>query len=328
LAYHQYGSIPEHRPPRRKFSFVDYSQYNPCSHHVIQKGFLGTAVVEQLVKAGFSVTILTRSQASRKDVPSGVAVVEVNYDSPDSIIKALKGQDVLINTVGSGAISGQKPIIDAAITAGVKRYVPADFGSITADPEAQKLAVIKKMAVIQDYLKAKAAEGKIEWTVFQVGAFLDLVVGSVPFAFDAVTKSIQWYDDGEAKFSTTTSTTIGKAIAAALKKPEETRNRVVYAHDIVLTQKKMVELAKKYITGGPEWTETKVSSGEELQKSLDLSQTGEFDFKAAMAQLKASIFSGRYRAMYEETDNELLGLGHFGEEDLEKLVKANLAKYN
>ena len=295
---------------------------------MIQKGFLGTAVVEQLVKAGFIVTILTRSQASLKDVPSGVSVVEVNYDSPDSITNALKGQDVLVNTANSGAIAGQKPIIDAAITAGVKRYVPADYGSFTTDPEAQKLAVMMPMADIQYYLKNKAAEGEIEWTVFQTGAFLDMVVGLVPLAFDAATKSIQWYDDGEAKFSTTTLTTIGKAIAAALKKPEETKNRVVFVHDIVVTQKKLVELAKKYVTAGPEWTETRVNSGDEIQRTIDLLNSGKFDMKTAMGQIKAGLLSGKFKAFYKETDNELLGLGSFGEEDLETLVKANLTKFN
>ena len=254
--------------------------------------------------------------------------MEVNYDSPESITNALKGQDVLVNTAGSGAIAGQKPIIDAAIIAGVKRYVPADYGSFTTDPEAQKLAVMMPMTDIQNYLKSKAAEGKIEWTIFQTGAFLDMIVGLMPLAFDAATKSIQWYDDGEAKFSTTTSATIGKAIAAALKKPEETRNRVVFVHDIVVTQKKLVELAKKYITAGPEWTETRVNSGEELQKTLDLLKSGEFNMMTAMVQLKAALLSGQYRAMYKETDNELLGLGDFSEEDLEKLLKAKLAKYN
>jgi hypothetical protein len=184
------------------------------------------------------------------------------------------------------------------------------------------------MADIQNYLKNKAAEGKIEWTVFQTGAFLDMIVGMVPFLFDPATKSIQWYDDGEAKFSTTTSTTIGKAIAAALKKPEETKNRVVFVHDIVVTQKKLVDLAKKYLTAGPQWTETRINSGEELQRTLDLLKSGEFEMMAAMAQLKAAVVSGKYRAMYKETDNELLGLANFGEEDLEKLVKAKLAKYN
>ncbi|KAH8707198.1 NmrA-like family protein [Phaeosphaeriaceae sp. PMI808] len=295
---------------------------------LLGKGFLGTAVVEQLAKSGFSVTILTRSQAPVKDIPSGVSVVEVNYDSLDSVTNALKGQDVVVNTISAGAMVDQKLIINAAIAAGIKRYVPADYGSFTTDPKAQELAVIMPMVDIQNYLKNKAAEGKIEWTVFQTGAFLDMIVGLVPLAFDPATKSIQWYDDGEAKFSTTTSTTIGKAIAAALKKPEETRNRVLFVHDIVITQKKLIDLVKKYVTAGPEWTETRVNSGEELQRISELLKSGAFDMSAAIAQLKAGILGGKYRVMYKETDNELLGLGSFSAEDLEKLVKANLAKYN
>ncbi|KAF2185187.1 NAD(P)-binding protein, partial [Zopfia rhizophila CBS 207.26] len=291
---------------------------------LLGKGWLGTAVVEQLAKSGFSVTVLTRSRASVKDIPSGVSIAEVNYDSPESVTSALKGQDVLVNTVGTEAIAGQKPIIDAAVAAGVKRYVPADYGSCTTDPEAQKLPVIMPMADIQNYLKEKAGEGKIEWTVFQTGAFLDMIVGLVPFAFDPATKSIQWYDDGETRISTTTSGTIGKAIAGALKKPEETKNRVVFVHDIVVTQKRLVELAKKNIASGPEWTETEVNTSEEIQRTLNLMKQGKSDLMTGMAQLKAAIFSGKYRVLYEKTDNELLGLGSFSEEDLEALVATNL----
>ena len=254
--------------------------------------------------------------------------MEVNYDSLESVTNALKGQDVLVNTVGSGAISGQNLVIDAAIAADVKRYVPADYSSFTADPEAQTLPVIKPLVDVQNYLKEKAAEGKIEWTIFQTGAFLNLITGLMPLSFDPATKSIQWYDDGEAKVSATTTTTIGKAIAAALKKPGETRNRFVFVHDIVVTQKKLVELAKKYLTAGPEWTETRIDSNEELQRTFDLLKLGKFDHPTAMAQLKAAVCSGKYRAVFEETDNELLGLEGYAEEHLEELVKANLAKYN
>lgn len=240
---------------------------------------------------------------------------------------ALKGQDVLVNTVNTGAATGQKPIIDAAIAAGVKRYVPADYGSFTTDPEARNLQVIAPMTEIQSYIKEKAANGLIEWTLFQTGAFLDMIIGIVPLTFDLRARSIVWYDHGEAEFSATTSTSIGKAIAGALKKPDETKNRVVFVHDIVVTQKKLVSLAKKHVASGPEWVETRVKSRDELERTLDLAKQGKFDFMAGMAQLKAALLSGQYRSRYEKVDNELLGLDHFGEEDLEALIIANIARY-
>lgn len=295
---------------------------------MLQKGFLGTVVVEQLVQSGFSVTVLSRSQASVPHVPSGVSIVQVDYDSSDSITSALAGQDVVVNTMSSAAMVNQKLIIDAAIAAGVKRYVPADYGTFTADAAAHELAVIMPMADVQNYLKTKAAEGALEWTVFQTGVFLDMMVTVAPLAFDPAAKSIQWYDDGEAEFSASTTRTIGRAIAAALKKPDETKNRVVFVHDIVLTQKKLVALGKRYVAAGPEWSETRIDTAEEILRTVDRLSSGQFDMMTMIAQLKAGLLSGKYRSVYKKTDNELLGLEKFSEEDLVELVRTDLSKYS
>ncbi len=102
-----------------------------------KKGLLGSAVVDQLAAAGFAVTVLTRNRSSLKDLPSGIEAVEVDYNSVESLANALRGQDVIVTTTSAEALSNQKPIIDAAIAAGVKRFIPSDFGSFTHDPEAQ-----------------------------------------------------------------------------------------------------------------------------------------------------------------------------------------------
>ncbi|KEY77229.1 transcription factor NmrA [Aspergillus fumigatus] len=84
-----------------------------------QKGFLGSAVLDPLVKAGFDVTVLTRCRSS-------------------------------------------PPAIDASIQAGVKRFIPADFGALTTAPEAQGLPVRARPVEIQNYLKGKARLGEVE----------------------------------------------------------------------------------------------------------------------------------------------------------------------
>ncbi|KAH1551310.1 hypothetical protein LV164_001336 [Aspergillus fumigatus] len=109
---------------------------------LLGKGFLGSAVLDPLVKAGFDVTVLTRCRSSVEGVPVGVAVVEVDYTSIDSLEHALP--------------------IDASIQAGVKRFIPADFGALTTAPEAQGLPVRARPVEIQNYLKGKARLGEVE----------------------------------------------------------------------------------------------------------------------------------------------------------------------
>lgn len=85
-----------------------------------QKGFLGSAVLDQLVKAGFDVTVLTQCRSSVEGVPVRVAVVKVDYTSINSLEHALRGHDAVVSTVNSAAFMVQPPAIDASIRAGVK----------------------------------------------------------------------------------------------------------------------------------------------------------------------------------------------------------------
>ncbi|CAO2654525.1 Nn.00g112580.m01.CDS01 [Neocucurbitaria sp. VM-36] len=282
---------------------------------LVGRGFLGTSILEQLIKAGFSVTVVTRSLASLEHLPPIVEAAEADYNSLSSLVSAFKGHDAVIVAVNSGAIGGQKVMIDAAVQAEVSRFIPSDFGTMTTDPAAQTLPVHALLLDIQNYLKEKADKGEIEWTIFSSGAFLDLVIKMVPVVCDVANKEIVWYDAGDVKTSTTTTATIGKAIAAALKIPLETKNRNLFIHDAVLTQKEMVARVKKHVPG--EWKETQVSSEEELKATLEAVERGEFAMPTMMRMLKAAIWSGKYRSAYDKVDNEMLGLGLFSDEDLE-----------
>lgn len=287
-----------------------------------QKGFLGSAVLNQLVKAYFKVTLFTRNRNSVVDLPSGVSVAEVDYHSNDSLVRALQGQDAVVSTVNLEAVLDQKQVIDAAIVAGVKRFIPADFGALSTDPKAQSLPVDHALVQIQQYLADKARSTNLEYTVFATGPFLDLLF-AVPFVLDFPNRSIQLYGDGTAPFSTTTVASIGRAIVRSLKTPGATKNRVVYIHDLVLSQAKSLEVAKK-LTPGKTWTETTVDAQVDLQKHLDDLDTGKWTMEKTIGVRKATICGGGYKARYENVDNELLGLGFMSDEEFEEMARVRL----
>lgn len=283
---------------------------------MLQKGLLGSAILEQLVKNQFTVTVLSRSASSVNDIPSGVKVHQVDYSSQESLVEALTGQDVVVSTIGMSGILGQKTIIDASIKAGVKRYIPADWGSFTTDPNARTLPILQPMVEIQDYLKEKAASGALEYTIFSVGAFLDIVVNS-PFVLDLDAHSIQVYDEGRHPFSSTSVSGVGRAVAGALKAREATKNRNIFVHEAVLTQAKIVEWAKKHSPPGTQWTETKLDAQQELDRSLQELEKDPGNIGHAFPILKASILGGRYRAAYAKVDNEIVGLPLLTDKELE-----------
>lgn len=85
-------------------------------------------VSELLAKGDHTVTAITREDSSGT-FPKAVQVKKINYDSQDSIVAALKGQDALIITMSVRAPQEQvTKLIEAAGTAGVKWIVPNEWG--------------------------------------------------------------------------------------------------------------------------------------------------------------------------------------------------------
>lgn len=90
----------------------------------------------------------------------------------DELVAAFKGQDAVISTITTAAANGQKPLIDAAIAAGVRRFIPSEFGNDLRATEAVKLVPFFEDKVeTLNYLKAR--QDKIEWTAIPNGAFYD-----------------------------------------------------------------------------------------------------------------------------------------------------------
>lgn len=63
-------------------------------------------------------------------------------------------------------------VVDAAINAGVKRFIASDFGSNMMNKKTADLVVFTRRIAARKYLEKKAAEGKITWSAIACGAFL------------------------------------------------------------------------------------------------------------------------------------------------------------
>ncbi|KAL7922898.1 hypothetical protein ACQKWADRAFT_326525 [Trichoderma austrokoningii] len=290
---------------------------------LLGKGMLGSAILPQLLEQGFEVTLFTRSKASIKDLPSGVHVVEVDYTSLSGLAEAFKGKDVVICTITSTAISEQRIIIDAAIQASVKRFIPADFGALSTDPGAKDLPIHIPTGQIRQYLKEKAENGQIEYNAFASGLFMELIF-AFPFFFDYANRKVELVDGGKNPFSVTTVATVGKAVANMLKNSEGTKNRIFAIHDMTVTQAQLVRLVKKHSSPEPEWTETNLDSAVELQKSLDSFARDGFNMENAPMMLRAALLGGKYASAYKNVDNERFGLRLWTEKELDAFVASNI----
>lgn len=140
-------------------------------------GNLGPAILNQLLVAGFKVTVLTR-KSSTHNLPSSITAIPVNYDSLDSLTNALHGQEAVVSTIASAAIASaaiatQLLLVEAAAKAHVRRFIPSEFSSDRQNKKARAFPIYKDKAAVQAALENAAASSGMTYTLICTGPFLD-----------------------------------------------------------------------------------------------------------------------------------------------------------
>lgn len=280
-------------------------------------GNLGPSILSAFLNSSFNTTVLSR-EGSNSTFPSGVKVLRANYDSVDSLKQAFQEQDAIISLVGGGALGDQNKLIDAAIAAGVKRFIPSEFGSNTPNPRTRAIVPIfeGKFGTV-NYLKGK--EDSISWTSVVTGPFFDwgLKVGFL--GFNAQSKTATIIDSGNATFSSTNLSTIGEAVVKALENAEATKNQYVYVSGFQTSQNEILAAAER-ITG-EKWTISKTSAKDHIAKGNELLQKGDY---SGIAPLIQAITFGEEEQLGDLKPsglwNEKLGLKQDSFEDSIKTV--------
>lgn len=276
-------------------------------------GNLGPAILNAFLSAPeYNVTVISR-QESKSTFPDSVKVVRADYKSAESLTAALKGQDVVFSIVGGSALGDQKPIIDAAIAAGVKRFFPSEYGSNVPDPRVRAIVPVfeaKKGAV--DYLKSK--EDVIEWTSLITGPFFDwgLKVGFV-LGLNRKDKKATIINSGNTTFTSSTFPQIGRALIASLEHASETKNQYVTISSFAKTEKEILAAVEKVT--GDKYEVTDVKSDDLIAQGRGKLQKGDF---SGIADLIKAVAFGELGDLRSELWNEKLGLP---EEDFEEVVK-------
>ncbi|KAF7528402.1 hypothetical protein G7054_g10175 [Neopestalotiopsis clavispora] len=280
-------------------------------------GSLGSVMLDELLQAGFEVTVLTRS-ADQK-LPSNVTVMVVDYDSLESVTEALRGQQAVVSTIGGAALSKQLLLVEAAANAGVIRFIPSEFGSNTLHPKVAQLPVFTDKVAVQNALKKEADAGRLTYTLISNGPFLDWGIEH-GLICNPKEKSITIYDGGNQVFNATTLPTIGKSVASTLRHLDETKNRAVYISGAALTSKQVLKLAEK--ATGTSWNKTEASVGDRLSAAwAELKKDKPDQMIFIMGFIVTSIWGEGYGMPFEKTDNELLGIKETSEDEIIAMIQ-------
>jgi uncharacterized protein YbjT (DUF2867 family) len=219
-------------------------------------GTLGAPVLKALKSSEFNIFVVNR-QTSKSVYPrTQVITVPDDLDS-DAVAQALREKDIhaLIITIAGSHVDSQKKLIDAAFKGGVKRVMPAEFGSCdSADDKTNEiLPLMKGKKDVRDYLlsvQEKKREGaeKLTWTSLVTGHFFDYGLTGGLLKFDVRARRAYILDGGNIKFSASNLDFIGKAVIKILEKPKETENKLLYVHSHYVTQLEVLEALEK-VTG-------------------------------------------------------------------------------
>ncbi|CAG7979342.1 unnamed protein product [Penicillium olsonii] len=279
-------------------------------------GNIGPAVLEQLLNSGFDVTVLTR-QGSDHTFDSRARVTKVDYESLDSIKNALADQEIAVSTLNVGGVplAIHLRIIDAAVAAGVKRFIPSEFGSNTVNPQTAKLPVFADKIKVQDHLKTVSRDSGLSYSFLITGPFLDWGIQH-NFILNLSGPVVPLYDGGDRPFSSTTLSGVGKGVVGIIKNLDVTKNTAVYIEEARVSQKQLLQLSGKTLD-----TENIATADLEKEGYEELTKPSPNPAIIATRFIWRAIFGEGFGALYEtqELSNDLFGLKSLSEDELRGL---------
>lgn len=272
-----------------------------------------------MAEPSFTVSILSRPD-STSTFPTNIKVIKTDY-THDSLVEALKGQDALISSIAGTALTKQIDIIDAAIEAGVKRFVPGEFGSDTTNDKAlARVTFFGVKRAVTDHLKSK--EGQIAWTGIITGPFFDWGMKMGLFGFDFAKQAATLYEPGHAQpFSSSTLADIGTATARSLlpKNNALAKNKYIYVRSLTTTQDELLAAFEKQT--GKTWGKTIVEL-EPLVKDAG-EKVGKGDMSGIVGLILGALWDPECGMDFDVRGvvmNEELGMGTMSAEEAVKAL--------
>lgn len=136
----------------------------------------------------FSVTLLVRRDpASYNDLPSNITIKQIDFAERSTLVDALVGNDAVVVFTSMAPYndmdSVELELINASMKAGVKFFVPSEWGPDTAGGNGATTfrigpdtlpptPIIGMKRAVHNYLLARSGEGKIDFATLHTGNML------------------------------------------------------------------------------------------------------------------------------------------------------------
>ena len=188
-------------------------------------GGLGLRIAKALRVRGAGVRAVVRQgTAADRIMPLqevGVKVVEIDLGDLAQVTNACTGADCVVsalNGLHGTIIDTQSVLLDAAVAAGVPRFIPSDFClDFTRTPTGSN----RNMDLRREF-KDRLDGAPIRATSILNGAFMDMLTGQAPFILFGPRRVIHW-DDADRSLDFTTMDDVAAYTAATAMDPDTPR---------------------------------------------------------------------------------------------------------
>lgn len=210
-------------------------------------GNLGPHLAKAMVAQGMDVFALVRPQTmgnAEKVGPlkkMGVQLIPGDMNDPASLDRACEGMDAVVSALGGGQLMQQTDLLNAAVKAGVKRFIPSEFG---VDPHASGPGVcdlFDAKAAIQQKVK----ESGIDYTMIYTNGFMEFWgSGLGQMGNNPSSGEVMVYGSGGVPASMVTLQDVAYFTTAALDDPGMAKKEMRITAN-VRTQEELISLWEK-----------------------------------------------------------------------------------
>ena len=188
-------------------------------------GDLGFCIAQSLLNRGAGVRALVRPGNTKPEVTSlrdlCAEIIEVDFNSVMALTKACTGTACVVSAV-SGLrdviANGQKRLLDAAVAAGVSRFIPSDY---SIDYTKLSKGSNRNLDLRREF-NQRLDQAPIQATSILNGMFTDLLTGQAPVVLFGL-KRVLYYGDADQPLDFTTTANTAEFTAAAALDPATPR---------------------------------------------------------------------------------------------------------
>ncbi|OLN83321.1 Bifunctional pinoresinol-lariciresinol reductase [Colletotrichum chlorophyti] len=282
-------------------------------------GYLGSRILDALVSKGnFNITLLLRKD--RSSTPQGVRSIVVDFGSDVKLKAALRDQDLVIDATSDFDPRTSIRLMDAAVSAGVKRFFASEYSAHPNNSVVRSLPVFAGKAAALQHLQQLADKGKITYTAISNNAFLDWTLRNGFLNIDLANKKVNLLNDGKVGIYWTLLSSITDAVINSISRAEETKNRVCYIYSIYKSQAEMVNLAQEAL-GADGWEITRTDMNKVYEDALAKWSAGQISMQVVGDMIRYANATPDCSKKLEKDDNQLLGVKPLSDEDIKEIIK-------